>query len=115
MHGITKNLAFSISGMKFEAKIVYKRTQNSQVNFFLYDSLSVNSIIAAIGTALYSLYKTNETFRNGVNNAWNNIKTVITGVCDSVKSQMEGKFKPAIESVKQIAAIQIKFLENGHI
>lgn len=59
------------------------------------------AVIAAVGTALYSLYKTNETFRNGVNNAWNSIKTVVTGVCDNVSSAMKGKFQPTIENLKQ--------------
>lgn len=44
----------------------------------------VATLIAAVGTALVTLYMTNEDFRNKVNAAWQSIKSTISGVVNAV-------------------------------
>lgn len=44
----------------------------------------VATLIAAVGTALVTLYMTNEDFRNKVNAIWSKIKETISGVVNSV-------------------------------
>lgn len=55
------------------------------------------AVIAVLGTAMTVLagvivnfYRTNETFRNVVDTAWNTVKTVVTAVADTVKCTIEG-------------------------
>ena len=47
------------------------------------------AIIAGLVVAIMSLYKTNETFRNFVNSAWESIKNVMSGSIDFIKTKLE--------------------------
>lgn len=44
----------------------------------------VATLIAAVGTALVTLYMTNEDFRNKVNSAWKSVKDTVSGVVSSL-------------------------------
>lgn len=46
--------------------------------------VKVATLIAAVGTALVTLYMTNEDFRNKVNAAWQSVKDTISGVVNAV-------------------------------
>lgn len=69
--------------------------------------LAIVAAIAILVTALVTLYNTNEDFRNFVNTAWENIKTVISNVVASIVNFFtvtipEG-FNSFISSVKSLA------------
>lgn len=44
----------------------------------------VTSLLAALAAGLVTAYKTNETFRNAVDNAWNTIKTTVVNAAKSI-------------------------------
>ena len=74
----------------------------------------VATLIAAVGTALVTLYMTNEDFRNKVNAAWNAVKDTISNVVSALKTFFTTTLPNAIDTaVEWLENLPDKFREVG--
>ena len=74
----------------------------------------VATLIAAVGTALVTLYMTNEDFRNKVNAAWNTVKDTISNVVSALKTFFTATLPNAIDTaVDWLENLPDKFREVG--
>lgn len=72
------------------------------------------TLIAAVGTALVTLYMTNEDFRNKVNAAWNTVKDTISNVVSTLKTFFTTTLPNAIDTaVDWLENLPDKFREVG--
>lgn len=58
------------------------------------------TLIAGIIAVLINLYQTNENFRNGINEVWQDIQETIASAVENIKQLWEG-LQPALELLKQ--------------
>ena len=68
----------------------------------------VATLIAAVGTALVTLYATNEDFRNKVQEIWENIKEVFSGAWGAIKivwDVVPGYFENVWNTIKGIFSV----------
>lgn len=74
----------------------------------------VATLIAAVGTALVTLYTTNEDFRSKVNAAWNTVKDTISNVVSALKTFFTTTLPNAIDTaVYWLKNLPDKFREVG--
>ena len=74
----------------------------------------VATLIAAVGTALVTLYMTNEDFRNKVNAAWSTVKDTISNVISALKTFFTTTLPNAIDTaVDWLENLPDKFREVG--
>lgn len=74
----------------------------------------VATLIAAVGTALVTLYMTNEDFRNKVNAAWNTVKDTISNVVSALKTFFTETLPGAIDTALDwLENLPDKFREVG--
>lgn len=74
----------------------------------------VATLIAAVGTALVTLYTTNEDFRNKVNAAWNTVKDTISNVVSALKTFFTETLPGAIDTALDwLENLPYKFREIG--
>lgn len=74
----------------------------------------VATLIAAVGTALVTLYMTNEDFRNKVNAAWSTVKDTISNVVSALKTFFTTTLPNAIDTaVDWLENLPDKFREVG--
>ena len=74
----------------------------------------VATMIAAVGTALVTLYMTNEDFRNKVNAAWSTVKDTISNVVSALKTFFTTTLPGAIDTaVDWLENLPDKFREVG--
>lgn len=74
----------------------------------------IATLIAAVGTALVTLYTTNEDFRNKVNAAWNTVKDTISNVVSALKTFFTTTLPNAIDTaVDWLENLPDKFREVG--
>ncbi|AWC29071.1 phage tail tape measure protein [Bacillus cytotoxicus] len=66
----------------------------------------VIAALALIGVAILQLYKHNETFRNGVNSAWESVKSVTVSAVETMKSAFDA-------FCAYLSTIPAKFSEMG--
>lgn len=74
----------------------------------------IATLIGAVGTALVTLYMTNEDFRNKVNAAWNTVKDTISNVVSALKTFFTTTLPNAIDTaVYWLKNLPDKFREVG--
>lgn len=74
----------------------------------------VATLIAAVGTALVTLYMTNEDFRNKVNAAWSTVKDTISNVVSALKTFFTETLPGAIDTALDwLENLPDKFREVG--
>ncbi|MGO5049269.1 phage tail protein [Dysosmobacter sp. Sow4_B12] len=74
----------------------------------------VATLIAAVGTALVTLYMTNEDFRNKINAAWSTVKDTISNVVSALKTFFTTTLPNAIDTaVDWLENLPDKFREVG--
>lgn len=74
----------------------------------------VATLIAAVGTALVTLYMTNEDFRNKVNAAWGTVKDTISNVVSALKTFFTETLPGAIDTALDwLETLPDKFREVG--
>lgn len=63
--------------------------------------LAVIAVIAGLVTYFVTLYKTNEDFRNKVNEIWENVKTTVTNAVNAIVSFFTTTIPQALDNVKE--------------
>lgn len=74
----------------------------------------IATLIAAVGTALVTLYMTNEDFRNKVNAAWSAVKNTISSVVSALKTFFTETLPNSIDTaIDWLLNLPKKFRETG--
>ncbi len=110
--------AISISGIidAFKAATVGQTTAMAKLNAVIAANplAFFATLIAAVGTALVTLYMTNEDFRNKVNAAWNAVKDTISNVVSALKTFFTTTLPDAIDTALDwLKNLPDKFREVG--
>lgn len=64
--------------------------------------VAIAAILIGLGAALVYLYRTNETFRNAVNSAWNSIKAIVIPIIHAIAAAFMNVFGPLFEQAGRI-------------
>lgn len=113
----TALLAYTFAGGGVRGMLVAMRSAMAALNLAMLANpfVLVAAAIVGIGVALYSAYKMSSTFRNGVNSAFNEVKSIVTSVATFVAMKATTFWDGFVESVKGIGSRMAEMLGSDMI
>lgn len=113
----TALLAYTFAGGGVRGMLVAMRSAMAALNLTMLANpfVLVAAAIVGVGVALYSAYKMSSTFRNGVNSAFNDVKSIVSSAATFVAMKATTFWNGFVESIKGIGSRMAEILGSDMI